>query len=73
VTQRHQPYYSELLLIDHVLLLRERQCIADIYPRQRYHQVINMTLLTIAAEEMPVYLWMEMGEPPRGEGESPCY
>ena len=33
----------------------------------------TMTLLTIAAEEMPDYMWMKMGQPTHGEGESPYY
>jgi hypothetical protein len=62
-----------LLLIDHALWLSKKRFIADIYPYQRYHQVLNMTLLTIAVEEMPDYLWMKTGQPTHGEGESPSY
>ena len=46
---------------------------SDIYPHQRYHQVLNTTLLTIAVEQMPDYLWMKTGQPTHGEGESPSY
>jgi len=34
---------------------------------------VKPTLLTIAAEEMPDYLWMETGQPAHGEGVSSSY